>query len=175
MAISDRWSKLVALLTGLGITLLSVAYIFDPFLGMDLAQAGYTPQQIQIIQQVLEIGPGLYLTALGGVLMTIGAGAGISTDRPVDIESTQSDTESKPETDGPESIESNETLELVIRVLKADEVVTDTELKKKVYTISPRGFQDSDAWWDEVSEEMEEHEMIEKLDSTGRRWTIADE
>jgi hypothetical protein len=63
--------------------------------------------------------------------------------------------------------------EAVLDRLDAEDVVLDSELQHDVYPDHPAGYEDRSAWWAEfVLPFLRDHDGVEALDSSERRWSF---
>lgn len=64
----------------------------------------------------------------------------------------------------------------ILETFKQDSVILAQELTNDVYPECEAGYETSEAWWADFAEPMlEDHSLIEKLDDTGRRWSLVED
>jgi len=127
---------------------------------------------------------GIYLAVLGGLFMMGGAFLSFVRDL-VYVSTLQSGRSEENSDNNPElptladqaeemDDEVQEMLKACIRLAEGENVVTDRELKGSIYPDHTLGYEESDEWWEEAEELLEDQSPITRLDSTGRRWSISD-
>lgn len=61
----------------------------------------------------------------------------------------------------------------LLQELEDNEVVTAREFTSRVYPDQPAGYDSKEEWWAKFARPyLEEHEAIEQLDSSARRWGV---
>lgn len=177
-----RIGRVTGLMVGLGSTLLSGLYIANPLFGAraELSQQ-YTAQEIEAAASVVQPDIGLYLTVIGGTIaMVAGGAASLRSDWKTEHPSS-SDTPKKEsgEALAPPSYhtrppEEQALLEDIEKALESESVLTDSEIKHRFYNDHPLEQSDRQTWWADVQVLLQNVDEIEQLDSTGRRWGLAD-